>query len=87
MNLSPFSYRTYKQPAALLAIVILTMAGAARASDSGGADAPASSAGAHVNATTGDPANAVTRTTRDRLMMAGFGEVAVLAGGAQAAAA
>ena len=36
---------------------------------------------------TGDPANPVTRATRDRLMMAGFGEVAVLAGGAQAAAA
>lgn len=36
---------------------------------------------------TGDPANAATRATRDRLMMAGFGEVAVMAGGAQAVAA
>ena len=36
---------------------------------------------------TGDPANAETRTARDRMMRAGFGEVAVLAGGAQAAAA
>ncbi len=36
---------------------------------------------------TGDPANPATRATRDRLMMAGFGEVAVLAGGAQAVAA
>jgi uncharacterized protein involved in exopolysaccharide biosynthesis/Mrp family chromosome partitioning ATPase len=36
---------------------------------------------------TGDPGNPVTRATRDRMMMAGFGEVAVLAGGAQAAAA
>jgi uncharacterized protein involved in exopolysaccharide biosynthesis/Mrp family chromosome partitioning ATPase len=36
---------------------------------------------------TGDPGNPMTRATRDRMMMAGFGEVAVLAGGAQAAAA
>jgi uncharacterized protein involved in exopolysaccharide biosynthesis/Mrp family chromosome partitioning ATPase len=36
---------------------------------------------------TGDPGNPATRATRDRMMMAGFGEVAVLAGGAQAAAA
>jgi MinD-like ATPase involved in chromosome partitioning or flagellar assembly len=36
---------------------------------------------------TGDPGNPVTRAARDRMMMAGFGEVAVLAGGAQAAAA
>ena len=36
---------------------------------------------------TGDPANPVTRATRDRLTMGGFGEVAVLAGGAQAVAA
>lgn len=36
---------------------------------------------------TGDPANPATRATRDRMAMAGFGEVAVLAGGAQAAAA
>jgi len=36
---------------------------------------------------TGDPANAETRTARERMMRAGFGEVAVLAGGAQAAAA
>jgi uncharacterized protein involved in exopolysaccharide biosynthesis/Mrp family chromosome partitioning ATPase len=36
---------------------------------------------------TGDPGNPVTRAACDRMMMAGFGEVAVLAGGAQAAAA
>ena len=36
---------------------------------------------------TGDPANLATRAARDRMMMAGFGEVAVLAGGAQAVAA
>lgn len=36
---------------------------------------------------TGDPANPATRTTRDRMTMAGFGDVTVLAGGAQAAAA
>ncbi len=36
---------------------------------------------------TGDPANADTRAARERMMRAGFGEVAVLAGGAQAAAA
>jgi succinoglycan biosynthesis transport protein ExoP len=36
---------------------------------------------------TSDPANPATRAARERLMMAGFGEVAVLAGGAQAAAA
>jgi tyrosine-protein kinase Etk/Wzc len=36
---------------------------------------------------TGDLANPATRNARDRLMMAGFGEVAVMAGGAQAAAA
>jgi uncharacterized protein involved in exopolysaccharide biosynthesis/Mrp family chromosome partitioning ATPase len=35
----------------------------------------------------GDPVNPATRATRDRLMMAGFGEVVVMAGGAQAAAA
>jgi MinD-like ATPase involved in chromosome partitioning or flagellar assembly len=35
---------------------------------------------------TGDPANPAARATRDRLTMAGFGEVAMLAGGAQAAA-
>jgi MinD-like ATPase involved in chromosome partitioning or flagellar assembly len=35
----------------------------------------------------GDLANPATRTARDRLMMAGFGEVAVLAGGAQTVAA
>ena len=34
-----------------------------------------------------DPANSATRAARDRLAMAGFGEVAVLTGGAQAAAA
>jgi len=36
---------------------------------------------------TTDPANPATRATRDRLLMAGFGEIAVLAGGAQAVAA
>jgi MinD-like ATPase involved in chromosome partitioning or flagellar assembly len=36
---------------------------------------------------TGDPANPVTRTLRERLMMAGLADVAVLEGGAQAAAA
>ena len=36
---------------------------------------------------TGDPANPITRTARERLMMAGLPDVAVLAGGAQAAAA
>jgi len=36
---------------------------------------------------TGDPANPATRAARDRMTMAGFGEVAVLAGGAQAVAA
>ncbi len=35
----------------------------------------------------GDPASPATRAARDRMMMAGFGEVAVLAGGAQAVAA
>jgi tyrosine-protein kinase Etk/Wzc len=36
---------------------------------------------------TGDPADPATRAARERMMMAGFGDVAVLAGGAQAAAA
>jgi succinoglycan biosynthesis transport protein ExoP len=36
---------------------------------------------------TGDPANPATRAARERMMMAGFGEVALLAGGTQAAAA
>ncbi len=36
---------------------------------------------------TSDPANPATRAARERLMMAGVGEVAVLAGGAQAVAA
>jgi hypothetical protein len=36
---------------------------------------------------TGDPASPATRAARERLMTAGFGEVAVLAGGAQVAAA
>jgi succinoglycan biosynthesis transport protein ExoP len=36
---------------------------------------------------TGDPANPLTRAARERLMTAGFADVAVLAGGAQAAAA
>jgi Mrp family chromosome partitioning ATPase len=36
---------------------------------------------------TGDLANPATRAARDRLMMSGFGDVAVLAGGAQAVAA
>jgi len=36
---------------------------------------------------TSDPANPATRAARERMMMAGFADVAVLAGGAQAAAA
>ena len=36
---------------------------------------------------TADPGNPVTRAARDRLTMAGFVDIAVLAGGAQAVAA
>ena len=35
----------------------------------------------------GDPANPATRAARERLMMAGFADVMLLAGGAQQAAA
>jgi hypothetical protein len=34
-----------------------------------------------------DPASTVTRTVRDRLLQAGFSDVAIIAGGAQAVAA
>ena len=41
----------------------------------------------HAMLVAADPASAVTRTVRDRLLQAGFGDVAVIAGGAQAVAA
>ena len=41
----------------------------------------------HALLVAGDPANPVTRAVRDRMMMAGVAEVAVLPGGAQVAAA
>ena len=36
---------------------------------------------------TADPGNGATRSTRERMMRGGFGEITILAGGAQAAAA
>ena len=42
---------------------------------------------AHAVLVTGDPANPATRAMRERMTMAGFADVAVLAGGAQAVAA
>jgi MinD-like ATPase involved in chromosome partitioning or flagellar assembly len=41
----------------------------------------------HVMLVAADPASAVTRTVRERLLEAGFSDVTVVAGGAQAAAA
>jgi succinoglycan biosynthesis transport protein ExoP len=41
----------------------------------------------HAMLVAADPASAVTRTVRDRLLQAGFSDVAVIAGGAQAVAA
>jgi Mrp family chromosome partitioning ATPase len=41
----------------------------------------------HAMLVAADPASTVTRTVRDRLLQAGFGDVAVIAGGAQAVAA
>jgi tyrosine-protein kinase Etk/Wzc len=41
----------------------------------------------HAMLVAADPASAVTRTVRDRLLQAGFNDVAVVAGGAQAVAA
>jgi Mrp family chromosome partitioning ATPase len=42
---------------------------------------------AHAMLVAADPASAVTRTVRDRLLQAGFSDVTVVAGGAQAVAA
>jgi succinoglycan biosynthesis transport protein ExoP len=42
---------------------------------------------AHAMLVAADPASTVTRTVRDRLLQAGFSDVAVIAGGAQAVAA
>ncbi len=41
----------------------------------------------HAMLVAADPASAVTRTVRDRLLQAGFGDVTIIAGGAQAVAA
>jgi hypothetical protein len=41
----------------------------------------------HAMLVAADPASTVTRTVRDRLLQAGFSDVAVIAGGAQAVAA
>jgi hypothetical protein len=41
----------------------------------------------HAMLVAADPASNVTQSVRDRLLHAGFGDVAVVAGGAQAVAA